>query len=248
MHTYIHSSANTCIHTYIHTYIHTSLHSTNVHTLHAILHSQGTRRDCACIFFPCEAVYDPQAHLHMCTFTLRVPPCVVVSEFVPVWDIPGVFKLMWGWLDLVDGGLFVAHEWHFRTGLDHMSALMGMAFAAVSPHLSLWLEAWEKKSISTVRLLHTGKYTDTNVVLVFTWHSRPHPCKLSYSDRLVHTHHTTPLPFSSRVPSHIRTHATPCLTPSLRLARQSASITMCVSSSVRVCVSTDTVPCTCLRK
>jgi hypothetical protein len=63
------------------------------------------------------------------------------------WDVPGMYRLMWGWLDVFDGGVFVGHEWHFRTGLDHMSCLMGMAFAAVSPHLSSWLEAWEKSSV-----------------------------------------------------------------------------------------------------
>jgi hypothetical protein len=66
-----------------------------------------------------------------------------------VWDISGVFHLLWGWLDLVDGGMFVGHEWHFRTGLDHFSALMGMAFAAVSPQFSMWLESWEKKNVSS---------------------------------------------------------------------------------------------------
>jgi hypothetical protein len=75
----------------------------------------------------------------------------LVATFVAiylVWDISGVFHLLWGWLDLVDGGMFVGHEWHFRTGLDHFSALMGMAFAAVSPQFSMWLESWEKKSVS----------------------------------------------------------------------------------------------------
>ena len=76
---------------------------------------------------------------------------VTFAAIYVVWDISGVFHLLWGWLDLVDGGLFVGHEWHFRTGLDHFSALMGMAFAAVTPQFSAWLESWEKKNISTMQ-------------------------------------------------------------------------------------------------
>ena len=34
----------------------------------------------------------------------------------------------------------VLHEWHFRTGLDHYSALLGMLFALNYPTTTAWIK------------------------------------------------------------------------------------------------------------
>ncbi len=64
-----------------------------------------------------------------------------------VWDVPGVFGTVWAMLGtqpILGATHGVRHEWHFRSGLDHYSALFGMAFALNYPVAEAWLSRSEE--------------------------------------------------------------------------------------------------------
>jgi membrane protein YdbS with pleckstrin-like domain len=56
-----------------------------------------------------------------------------------IWDVPGVFRsiiTLFGWMNVSPN----MHELHFRTYLDHYSALFGMIFAMNFPIMRKWLQ------------------------------------------------------------------------------------------------------------
>ena len=72
-----------------------------------------------------------------------------------VWEFPTVFNAVWGLVlgtepnpGAKSGTL---HEWHFRSSLDHWSALFGMLFALNYPAATAWLKRVEGESIKTTR-------------------------------------------------------------------------------------------------
>lgn len=68
-----------------------------------------------------------------------------VATFV-VWEYPAVFEFVFGFLGeapTLGAKSGVLHEWHFRTGLDHWSALFGMVFALNYPAAQAWLNHME---------------------------------------------------------------------------------------------------------
>ncbi|GAB5360132.1 hypothetical protein AAMO2058_000601100 [Amorphochlora amoebiformis] len=72
--------------------------------------------------------------------------CLALIIFL-IWDVPGVFKFVWVFLprnETIGAKFGVLHEWHFRSGLDHYSALFGMAFALNYPLAQAWLKSTEE--------------------------------------------------------------------------------------------------------
>mmetsp|Transcript_3255 Transcript_3255/g.4927 ORF Transcript_3255/g.4927 Transcript_3255/m.4927 type:complete len:540 (-) Transcript_3255:336-1955(-) len=105
-----------------------------------------------------------------------------------IWDVPGMFRLFWGWLPqspIIGATKGVLHEWHFRSGLDHYSALFGMAFALNYPLAQAWLDTCESKptisqwcmkgAILAVVLLGIGLWVSNIFVLPKFEYNEHHP-------------------------------------------------------------------------
>lgn len=71
-----------------------------------------------------------------------------LSMFI-MFEIPGVFEIIWTPLFPVvqyEGSL---HEWKFRAGLDHYIAIFGMLFAYFYPNMEDWLQKVEARPLRT---------------------------------------------------------------------------------------------------
>ena len=74
--------------------------------------------------------------------------CSVIIFFV--WEFPVVFEFVFGFLGespILGAKSGVLHEWHFRTGLDHWSAMFGMVFALNYPVAQAWINRVEGKDL-----------------------------------------------------------------------------------------------------
>ena len=73
-----------------------------------------------------------------------------------IWEFPAIFNLVWSFLSteqIVGAQSGTRHEWHFRSGLDHYSAMFGMIFAINFPLLVTWTARVEKLQKSTNMLI-----------------------------------------------------------------------------------------------
>jgi len=102
---------------------------------------------------------------------VRVKMIVLGTLIFIIWDVPGAFHAVFGWLSPkptigAKSGTF--HEWHFRSGLDHYSAIFGMAFAMNYPMSAAWLKAVEKRTAVSQWLIKGG-IAAVCAVLMLAW-------------------------------------------------------------------------------
>jgi len=80
---------------------------------------------------------------------MRLKFVVILGVIFLIWDVPGVFPVLWApfrWLVDYKGSL---HEWTFRSGLDHLVWIPGMMTAFAHPTVDAWLERLDTMPFKT---------------------------------------------------------------------------------------------------
>jgi len=94
---------------------------------------------------------------------------VVFVVLFLVFDVPGVFEIVWSplyWLMSYRDSL---HEWQFRSTLDHYATWIGMVCAYGLPHFERWLLGVEAHPSARHRALAKGCLAGASLLGIGTW-------------------------------------------------------------------------------
>ncbi|XP_023548235.1 protein REDUCED WALL ACETYLATION 2-like isoform X1 [Cucurbita pepo subsp. pepo] len=94
-----------------------------------------------------------------------------------VWEIPGVFEVLWEPFTFILGykdpnrlkeQLPPMYEWHFRTGLDRYIWILGMVYAYYYPTIEKWIEKLDEAKLKR-RILIKTTIVVTSATAAYLW-------------------------------------------------------------------------------